>query len=96
MTIIWLWYLRYEAWQTKCFDILGHFLLFYTTNNPKNLNFEKVKKMPRYIIILNKCTINDNHMMYGSWDMKRDKKGFVILGHFVLFHPTNNPKNQNI
>ena len=35
-------------------------------------------------------------MMYGSWDMKRDTKGFVILGHFVLFHPTNNPKNQNI
>ena len=47
------------------------------------------------IIILNKCTINDNHIMYSSWDMKCDR----ILCHFdsfLLFHPTNNPKKQNL
>ena len=26
-------------------------------------------------------------MMYGSWDMKRDKQCFVILGHFLPFLP---------
>ena len=26
------------------FVLLGHFLTFYPTNNPKNLNFEKMKK----------------------------------------------------
>ena len=31
-------------------------------NNPKNQNFEKqMKKTPRDIIILHKCTIHDNH-----------------------------------
>ena len=34
-------------------------------------------------------------MMYGSWDMKRNRQVFVILGHFLPFYPTNNPKNQN-
>ena len=36
------------------------------SNNPKNQDFEKLKKPPEDIIILLKNTINDNHMMYGS------------------------------
>ena len=39
-------------------------------------------------IILHISTINDNHIMYGSWNMD-------ILGHFLLFYPANNPKIQN-
>ena len=35
-------------------------------NNPENQNFEKMKKNDVNIIILHKCTINDNHMIYGS------------------------------
>ena len=38
--------------------------------DPENQNFEKAKKMTAdiiiLIIILQMCTINDNHMMYGS------------------------------
>ena len=35
-------------------------------------------------------------MMYSSWDMKHNRQDiFVILGHFLPFYPTNNPKNQN-
>ena len=46
--------------------------------DPKNQNFEKMKKMPAditilrmciindNITILRMCIINDNHMMYGS------------------------------
>ena len=53
-------------------------------NNPENQNFEKMKKTPGDIIILHKCTINDNHMIYGSWDMKSTRQNFfVILGHFL-------------
>ena len=61
-----VWFLRYGARQTDAFVILGHFLTFDLCNNPKNKNFEKMKKMPGYIIILHLCIINDNHMMYGS------------------------------
>ena len=56
----------YGAQQTEFFVMLVHFFLFYPPNNPKNQNFEKMKKMSRDIIILHMCTVNDNHMIYGS------------------------------
>ena len=40
-------FLRYAVWQSECFITLGHFLPFYSTNNPKN-----EKKTPGDIIIL--------------------------------------------
>ena len=55
-----------ECNRQNFFVILDHFLPFYPPNNPKNQNFEKMKKPPGDIIILHRCTINDNHMMYGS------------------------------
>ena len=36
--------MRYEAQQTEFFVILSHSLPFYPTSNPKNENFEKMKK----------------------------------------------------
>ena len=90
------WFLRYRARQVEFFVILDYFLHFYPLNNPENQNFEKMKKIPGDIIILHMCTINQNHMMYGSWDMERERQiFFLILHHFLPFYPTNNPKNQN-
>ena len=51
-----------EIWSV----ILDRFLHFYPSNNLKNQNFEKMRNTPKDIIILHTCTINDNHMMYGS------------------------------
>ena len=45
------------------FVILGYFLPFYPTNDPKNQNFDKMKKTPDDII-LHRCTKDENHMMY--------------------------------
>ena len=58
---------------------------------------KKTKKNPtRDIIILHMCTINDNHMIYGSWDINCNRQiFFVILGNFLLFYPPNNPKNKS-
>ena len=42
------------------------FFAFYPPNNPENQNFEKMKKPPGGIIILNMSTTNENHMMYDS------------------------------
>ena len=36
------------------------------TNNPKNQNFEKMKKTSGDIVILLKCTKNHDHMLYCS------------------------------
>ena len=80
-----VWFLRYWARQTAFFVILDHFLRFYLLNNPKNQNFEKMKKAPGDTIILHMCTINDNHMMYGSWDMERD--GQIFFQFWTVFCP---------
>ena len=94
-----VWFLRYGAWQTKCLVILDYFLhfypsnniildrslSFYSLNNPKNQNFEKMKTAPRDTIILHKCTINDNHILYCSWDMKCDRQNF--LSFWIVFSP---------
>ena len=48
--------------------VIFHFVLFFAPlppNSLKNPNLNKMKKIPEDIIILHKCTINDNHMMYG-------------------------------
>ena len=55
----------YGVQQTEFF-ILDHFFPFYPPTTQKNQNFEKNEKKPRDIIILNLCTINDNHMIHGS------------------------------
>ena len=85
ITIIWC--MLPEIWSTrdKFFIILGHFLPFI---GPKNQNLEKMKKMPRYIIIiLLICTINGNHMMYVSLDMECNRCNFYHFGPFFAFLP---------
>ena len=58
--------LRYGVRQMYFFVILGHFLLFNPTVDPRNQNLEKMSKTPGDIILLHMCTINQDHMMYGS------------------------------
>ena len=37
------------------------------------------------------CTINENHMMYGFWDMEHDRYNLIILDYFLPFYPLTNP-----
>ena len=90
-------HIMYGAWDTKhnkfFFVILDHFLPFYPPHNPKNQNFEKMKKLPGDIITLQMCTINDNHMMYGSWDMEHDRHNFLSFSTvFCPFTPLTTKK----
>ena len=61
------------------FVILGNFLPFYQQPPQPTWRF----------IILQMCTINDSHMMHGSWDMECNRQDF-----FCHFEPKI-PKNQN-
>ena len=47
-------------------SFLTVFYPFYPTMDPENQNFERMKKTPEDIIILQMCTKNDGHLMYGS------------------------------
>ena len=70
--------------------ICCHFRLYFAflpPNNPENQNFEKMKKNPGEIIILNMSTINENHMMY--------RQNFFSFWAFYMPLPSTNPDNQN-
>ena len=80
--------------RQKFFVILGHFLPFYPTKKPKSQNFEKIKKKKKKkkkkektgdIIILHLSTTNDNHMMYGSWDMEYSRQN--LFSFWTIFCP---------
>ena len=68
-----VWFRIYGVWLTELFFTLDHFLPLYSPNNRENHNFDKMKKTT-WDIILYMCTINENHMMYVSWDMKHDRQ----------------------
>ena len=84
-----------RAQQNESFVVLGYFLPFHPINNPKNKNFKKWKKTTGDIIILLKCTINDNHMMYGSWDIKHNKQNF-FLSFWAIFSPLTSLTTQKM
>ena len=90
-----VWFLRCKAQWT---EFLSCWVIFYpftplTTQKIRILKNEIKKKHGD--IILHKCTINGNHMIYDSWDMKSSRWDFfVILGHFLPYNPSNNAKNQ--
>ena len=63
--------------------------------DPENQNLEKMKKTPKDIIILQMCTINNSHMIYGSRDMECNGQFFfVILDCFLPFTPEQPEKSK--
>ena len=66
-------------------------------NAPENKNFEKKKQKIIWrsgdVIFLNLRDKKHNQMMYAYSDMECDRQFFFILGHFLLFYPTNDPEN---
>ena len=74
-----IWCMVPEIWSTtdKIFCHFGLFFAFLPLNNPKNQNFVKMEKPPGDIIILHRCDLNENHMMYSFWDTERDRQKFL-------------------
>ena len=57
-------------------------IYWWTLKNPKNQNFDKMKKNCWRYRHFTQCNKNHHHMRYSSWDRVR-QIFFVILGHFL-------------
>ena len=92
--------MMYGSWDIEHDRIFCHFGKFFAhlpPKNPKNQNFEKMRKMPGDAIILHKCTKNYDHMVYCSWDMVLDRCNcyFSFWAIFGPFNPLTCLKNKN-
>ena len=93
MKIIWYmvsWNIRRN--RQKLLTFCANFLPFQPFDKLENQNFNIERNIWKYII-LHIYTINENHMMYGSWDMECDRHFFVILDHFFPFYPPMDLEN---
>ena len=83
------WCMVPEIWSVTdiIFCHFGSVLPFCLPSNPKNQNFEKMKKAPGDIIYhFYTSTINGKHIMYGSWDIERDGC-FCYFSFWTIFCP---------
>ena len=85
-------HMMYDFWDMECDDIFfchsGPLFALLPPWTQKIKILKKWKKTPEDIIILQMCTINDSHMMNGSWDMQYNRQNFFgILDHFLSFYP---------
>ena len=91
-----VWFLRYGVWWTEFIVILDYFLHFYSPNNPKYENFEKVKKnFWRYYYFTH---VYHKWQSYEVWFLRYEVwqiEFLVILYHFLPFYLPNNLKNKN-
>ena len=67
------------------FFMLSHFHPFIPLVTTIKIKILKKWKKTESIIILHMYTINDNHMMYSSRDMKHDGQNFLSLSMIFLF-----------
>ena len=82
MKVKWCMVAEISSIADRTFWLFGLFCPILPPNNPESQNFEKMKKIPGDISILHKCTINDNYMIYGFWDMKCSRHVFLSFGSF--------------
>ena len=85
----------YGSWNIRCNG--QKFLLFRAIFCPfsplTTWKIKTLKKTPGDITILHIFTTNDSHMIYGSWDMARDKCNyFLFWAIFCHFTPTTSRK----
>ena len=90
----------YGSWDTKWDrkNFLSFWVIFCTFT-PALLMIPKIKIFRinennawRFIIV-QRCTINYNHMIYGSWDTEWDRKNFLSFwAIFCLFSPLTTQK----
>ena len=88
--------MMYGSWdmEREGQSVLSFWVIFcpFTPQFAKS-KFWKNEKKPGDIIVLHKCTINDNHIMHGSWDMEYQEQSFLSFWNiFCSLTPLKIPK----
>ena len=88
MTIIWCMLTQiWSACTDKFLSYQANFCFFAPLLTPKINIWNKRKKTPGHVLLLHKCIINQDQMIYGSWDVKFNRICWSSLGFFCPFTP---------
>ena len=91
--IIWCIHMMYGVWQIYFWNFRQFFVLL-PHHWPWKLKFEKMWKTPGDIL-LHMYNTNQDHMMYGSWDIKAQDRVFCYFGpSFALWHSWKPKKSK--
>ena len=87
----------YGLWNIRCNrqKILTFSAIFcpFSPLTSWKIKILTLEKAPGDIIILHICTTNDNHVMYGSWDMEGERLNFLSFWTvFCAFMPLSTQK----
>ena len=82
--------------ETDIRNFLSFWTIFcpFTPLTTRKIKILKKRKQLLEIISFYMCTISKNHMMYGSWDMERDRYFFYHFGPFFALLPPQQPKKS--
>ena len=89
----------YSFWNIECDrQNVFSFWTFFALLQPRKWKFWKNEKIPGYIIILQKCIKNHDHMLCCSWDTVHDRCNFYFSfwAVFLPFYPPNSQKIKNL
>ena len=89
MTIIWCMVPMIWSVTDTTFCRVRPFFALIPPQQHKKSKFRKNEKKPGDVVTLHMFTINDNHMIYGSWDMECDGHNFLLF--WIIFHPFTLP-----
>ena len=92
----------YDSRNIRCNrqNLLSFWAIFcpcpFTLWTTQKINFLKKWNKCLEILSFYTCSINSNHMIYGSSDMDQNRHTFLSFWTiFLPFYAPNNPKNQN-
>ena len=88
-----VWFLRYRAQWTVFLAFWTIFCAFIPLTTQKIKIWKNEKNILLEILSFYTCTINENHMMYSSWDRSVTDIIFCHFRPFFAILPPNNPKN---
>ena len=90
MTIIWCMIPEISSTADRGFCPSGPFFALSPPYGPRKSKLWKNEQHTwRYHFTMQMCTINNSHLMYGSWDMKSNRQNF--LSFCSIFYPFNRP-----
>ena len=86
---------RHGSWNIRCNSFLSFRAIFCLLTLLTTQKIKILKKKPADIIILHLCQMNDNQIIYVSWDIKLNRI-FSHFGPFFCPFTTTPPTTQKI